>query len=247
MYLSKPSSVTHILFDLDGLLVDSEVYYEKAYFEVCGKYGEVFDWNLKVKITGRPEKEGAEILCRQLSLPINADQFVSETRMLFETHLKETQLMPGVKKLLDHLHKNEIPMAIASSSDIKEFPLKTSKIHEVFPGSYFHHKVFSPQEPLVKQPKPFPDIFLVARDKFSYHSASKGQTLPPPSSFLVFEDSVSGVIGGCRAGMQVVWIPDPRMDVPNTLKMLPELQPTLILPSMKEFKPEDFGLPKFDE
>lgn len=116
--------------------------------------------------------------------------------------------------------------------------MKTEKWGHEF-RDYFHHILLAPEEPLVKNCKPAPDTFLVCRDRFP-------DPKPAPDSCLVFEDSVAGVIAGVRAGMPVVNIPDPRLDVEEVMKQEPDFRPTLILKSMEEFKPEFFGLPAFE-
>jgi pseudouridine-5'-monophosphatase len=77
----------------------------------------------------------------------------------------------------------------------------------------------------------FPDTFLVCAQKFD-------QSPTDNKRVLVFEDSVSGVNAALAAGMQCVWVPDPRLDKST--------QPaTLIIDSLEHFKPEAFGLPSF--
>ena len=239
--MTSDSRATHILFDFDGTLVDSEVATEKAMYNLCKKYNSEFNWSINLKFMGRSWT--AEMIHGHLQLPIPAEQFLQEFNEEYPSLLTETQLMPGVERLLNHLKKHEIPMAIATSSRRKWYCCKISKIGHKF-TDYFHHLLFGPEDPRVKQTKPSPDIFLVCRQMFA---ESNQESLPPTSSFLVFEDSVQGVIAGLRAGMQVVWIPDPRMDTQEMMKKEPELRPTMILSSMKDFKPEVFGLPPFDD
>lgn len=128
-------------------------------------------------------------------------------------------------------------MAIASSSKGKWFEVKTHKLGQKF-RDYFSHILLAPEEPLVKNCKPAPDTFLICMQRFP-------DPKPTPTDCLVFEDSVSGVMAGVRAGMQVVNIPDLRLDVDDIMAREPDFRPTLVLKSMQDFQPEMFGLPAF--
>ena len=226
------------------MTTDSEIHYEIGMRNVCQKYGKNFDWETKVKIMGTTGKVTAQMICQLLDLPIPPKQFMKEVEDEYPKLFPETRMMPGVERVLNHMKKHTIPIAIASSSKKKWFDVKVEKFEPQF-SSYFHHILLAPEDPRVKACKPAPDTFLVCREMFS--EKCNGHPLPPASSFLVFEDSVSGVIAGVRAGMQVVMIPDPRMDVQSMKRKEPDLRPTLILSSMKDFKPQVFGLPPFDD
>ena len=76
----------------------------------------------------------------------------------------------GAEKLIQHLHKNNIPIAVATGSDKQGYDLKTSSHTELF--KLFSHIVLSSEDPDVKHGKPAPDCFNVASDRFS----SKPQT-----------------------------------------------------------------------
>lgn len=187
---------------------------------------------------GTTARQGAEIVIDRLKLPLKPEEFM---KMADEEYLKVfplVQFLPGVERLLDHLRNCKVPMAIASSSKRISFELKTEKFGEKFrPGYYFHHILLASDDPEVKKGKPAPDTFLICRQRFD--------PVPAICDCLVFEDSESGAIAGCRAGMQTVMIPDARLDVQESMREHPDLKPCLILPSMLDFKPEAFGLPPF--
>jgi len=70
----------------------------------------------------------------------------------------------GVEKLLHHLKKNNVPIALATSSSQESSDLKTQKWQHIF--DLFNHKVYGGSDPEVLHGKPSPDIFLVAAQRF---------------------------------------------------------------------------------
>ena len=85
--------------------------------------------------------------------------------------------------------------------------------------------------PRIKQGKPAPDIFLLAAKRLGVE----------PKECLVFEDAPSGTEAAIAAGMSVVVVPHPEMDC-NHFKNASQ-----IIPSLKDFEPESWGLPRFTE
>lgn len=71
----------------------------------------------------------------------------------------------GAKQLIEHLHKKNVPIALATSSSKESYDLKVNKHHkELF--SLFPNKTFGSSDPDVKNGKPHPDIFLVSANRF---------------------------------------------------------------------------------
>ncbi len=137
-----------------------------------------------------------------------------------------------MERLLKHLKAKGVPIAVATSSGKDYFDLKTQRHQELF--GIFDHIVTGHSDSEVKRGKPFPDINLVCASRFQ----------PParPENCLVFEDSPNGVEAALAAGMQCVMIPDKMMfTTPQFMK-----RAHLVLPSMFDFKPEEFGLPAFE-
>lgn len=222
--------VSHVLFDLDGLLIDSERLYTEAFSKVCAKYDKTFTWEIKSTLLGFQGHECAEKIIKALNIPITVEEFMSDCQKTNQEVFTNVQLMPGARKLVEHLNKNGVQIALATSSSQESVTLKM-KDHTDFLKN-FHHLTMGSSDPDVTKGKPDPAIFLVCASRFP--------DKPKPENCLVFEDAVNGVKAAVAANMQVVAVPDPRIDK-EELK-----HATLVLNSLEEFEPELFGLPAYN-
>ncbi|XP_065304275.1 uncharacterized protein [Dermacentor albipictus] len=223
-------SVSHVIFDLDGLLLDTEKLYTGAAETVASRYGKKFTWDLKKRVMGTPDADAARTIVESLGLPLTPDEYMAAVDQIYEKTFPTAQLMPGADRLVRHLYAHGIPMAIATSSKPASFDLKMMQHHDFL--AFFHH-VCSGGDPEVRRGKPHPDIFIV--------TASKFDKKPAPQKVLVFEDSTMGVTAALAAGMQVVMVPDSRMDEDS------KRQATTCIKTLMDFKPELFGLPPFED
>ena len=92
MRLARP--VTAVVFDMDGVLLDTERLYTEATQQIVGRFGKVFDWSIKGHMIGRPARDSARYLVDALELPITPDDYLREREALFETLMPTAEAVP---------------------------------------------------------------------------------------------------------------------------------------------------------
>ena len=213
-----------ILYDMDGLLLDTENFYTDVTQQIVSRYGKNFDWSIKSQMLGRPAFESARTLVRVLELPIQPEDYLLERKALLNQRFPEAEAMPGAIELTQRMKMAGVPQAVATSSTKESYTLKTTK-HQNWFAEF--DAIVTGDHPNVQNGKPAPDIFLVAARKLGV----------APNECLVFEDAPAGVEAARAAGMRVVVVPDPQMDQ----KLVKDAD--LKLNSLQEFEPSDWSLP----
>nr|XP_018916485.1 PREDICTED: pseudouridine-5'-phosphatase-like [Bemisia tabaci] len=217
---NKFKPVTHCIFDLDGLLLDSEKIYRVAFSAVIARYGRVYTNEAKMKVIGKQPLDSLRTLIDLLKIEgATPEKLAEEIKELMKVWIKDAKFKPGAKKLIRHLAAHKIPMAIATSAWVEMVDILRACHRKTF--SLFHHIVVSDTDPEVARSKPAPDIFFVGASRFPKN--------PPPERCLVFEDSPSGVLAAKRARMQVVMVPD------SMVTQGYKDQATLIINSLENF------------
>lgn len=219
-------SITHVIYDLDGLLLDTESLHERVNSEVAKRYGKTFNTATKMAIAGRPTSDSVRILVDLLQLPMTTEEYLVERNKLLYPLYGTAKVLPGTVELIQHLADHHVPQAIASSSSRHHFEMKTINHQQWL--QLFKITTLG-DDPEIKQGKPAPDIFLLTAKRLKAN----------PEQCLVFEDSVAGMLAAIAAGMSVVVIPDPVFDS-QLFKAADQ-----ILTSMTEFNPQDWNLPGY--
>ena len=221
-------NISCLIYDMDGLLLDTEGIYTEVTQQIVGEYGKVFDWSVKEKIIGRRSIQAAEIIVESLDLPISPQDYLDSRKDVLLEKFKDTEALPGAKEMTTHFFKLGIPQAIATSSSSPMFEAKFEKHKKWF--SQFT-QIVRGDDPELKEGKPAPDIFLLAANRVGVD----------PAECLVFEDAPTGTEAALAAGMSVVVVPDPNMNHCHYKNA------SQIISSLKDFDPEYWGLPKFAE
>ena len=182
-----------VIFDMDGLLLDTEALATKAGMSAFAKAGLDAPASLFHALIGVDSAT-----CRQLVIDLFGDQVDMEAvndewdRHFFELIQSDIPMKPGVETLMTALDKAGIPYAIATSSDRHSAQHK-AKVTGL--GKRVQHIVSAD---CVANRKPAPDPYLKA-------AALLGV---PPEKCLAFEDSDPGATAALAAGMTVVQVPD---------------------------------------
>ena len=192
-----------VIFDLDGLLADTEIISLKVYQELLRDFGIPFtEETYSRDYSGHREEENVQRFLDTYDLPWNFDQTLDKVYELEAQILaKGVNLKKGAKNLLTYLQREGIPIALATSS-VESRARMILDSNEIL--SLFDHLVFAKD---VKRSKPFPDIFLKACSDLNVL----------PENCLVLEDSEAGIEAASRAGIPVICIPDLKMPAQSFL------------------------------
>jgi pseudouridine 5'-phosphatase len=184
-----------VLFDLDGVLLDTEPLYTEATQAVVGEFGKRFDWSLKRELIGTSEHNGARMVIEGLGLPLTPDEYLTRRKPFLDRLFERCPAMPGMETLVTDLVARGVRLAVATSSALPLYTVKSA------PHGWFglFAAVVCGDDSRVRALKPAPDIFLAAAAELDV----------PPAACVVVEDSPAGVRAGCAAGMHVIAAPDP--------------------------------------
>ncbi|KAK4784891.1 hypothetical protein SAY86_019259 [Trapa natans] len=217
------TGISAVILDLDGTLIDSESGSKGVVKDFLAKYGRVMKEDNKR--LGKTLKESAISIIQDYDLPLSPDQFIQEITPLFREKWLQTKPMPGATRLIKHLHKHGVPIALASNSLLDYIETKISNQNgwrECFSAIVGSDNV--------KSGKPSPDIFIEAAERMGVDAAR----------CLVVEDSLVGVKAAKAAKMKVVAVPSLQETDCSSLA-------DIELNSLLEFEPEKWGLPPFND
>lgn len=202
--MTLPRKVHAVVFDMDGLLFDTEALYRDATVAAAIEAGHDMPLELYLSTIGTPLQGTREIFEAHYGSGFGFDEFWAKARQRFAAVLEtELRLKAGVLELLSLLDELALPRAIATSSHheharhhLGAFGL-TGRFHAVIAhGDYAHGK-------------PHPDPFLTAAERLGVD----------PALCLALEDSYLGVRAASSAGMMTIMVPDLMMATPEMTQL----------------------------
>ncbi|MGT2784937.1 HAD family hydrolase [Streptococcus merionis] len=192
-----------VIFDMDGLLIDSEVISLAIYQNLLSRFGCSFTKETyAAHYSGRTEEANVKRLLATYHLDWSFEQalenvYAEEAKLISQG----VALKSGAKELLEDLISRQVAIGLATSS-VKERALTILNQHHLLPC--FDQMVFGHE---VEHGKPAPDIFIRACEKLGFE----------PKECLVLEDSESGVQAAHAAGVPVICVPDMKRPSSETL------------------------------
>ena len=202
-----------VIFDMDGLLVDSEVRAIKAWCAVASEYGIPNIEALFPYMMGTKPETRKVIFENHYGTEFNFSECNEKVRDLAHGYEMETPipLKPGAKELLVYLSKQGFKIGLASSGK-RETIERRMKGH----GLWQYFDVIISGE-MVKISKPDPEIFLLCAQKLG----------SDPADCTVLEDSPNGITAAHTAGMRPIMVPDLYMPEENIASMAYAVYPSL--------------------
>ena len=186
-------SVEAVIFDLDGLMVDSEPLAKQAWRTLLARHGHTLDQETINAMFGLRLADSSLLVKERFGLPLPAPQIAAEEKHIFMALLDSNlRPMPGLSDLLRAVDARGLPRAVATSSglDYALMALRTVGVADGFAAIVTGDDVV--------RGKPAPDIYLAAAAELGRQAAS----------CLALEDSPIGVSAAKAAGMRCVAVPN---------------------------------------
>jgi HAD superfamily hydrolase (TIGR01509 family) len=183
-----------VIFDMDGLLLDTETLWHAAEVELFRRHGGEFTWDDKMAVIGTSFAITAEYFARRLDLPRErGDALVEEMiGLMHELVRRQVDARPGAVELVNALDARPgMRLGLASNSPrfLVDDALATAGLADAFEAIVTSDDV--------EHPKPAPDIYLLACTRLAVD----------PSEALALEDSPSGIAAAKAAGLACIAVP----------------------------------------
>jgi HAD superfamily hydrolase (TIGR01509 family) len=213
-------TVSAVIFDLDGVLLDSEAAWDSARRELVRERGGQWTERATREMMGMSSPEWSRYLAEELGVDLEPDAISAQVvARLLAAYRDALPLLPGATDAVERL-ADRWPLGLASSSnrEVIDLVLRTSDL-----GRHFRVSVSSEE---VARGKPAPDVYEEAARRLDHR----------PAACVAIEDSENGIRSAVAAGMRVIALPNAQFPPPpqaleladRTIGSLAELTPTLV-------------------
>jgi HAD superfamily hydrolase (TIGR01509 family) len=212
------TAITAVIFDMDGVLVDSEQLWDEVREQLAHERGGRWHERAQAEMMGMSSPEWSRYMHDVIGLAESPEEINAEVvRRLLARYRVALPLLPGAVEAVERLAEHW-PLGLASSSnrEVIHAVLEAAGIAEQFRATVSSEEV--------ERGKPAPDVYLEAARKLEQE----------PSRCAAIEDSRNGIRAAHAAGMRVVTIPNPHY--PPTSDVL--AQADVVLASLDELTPE---------
>ena len=204
-----------IIFDLDGVLADSETWWTQIDAKLLGEYGVTYHGEHHQNVVGVSYRIAVEFFKKAFGLSAPTEEMMRRRgEIATEFFANRVGLFPNVKEVLEELRQMKLRLAVATSS-VSASARPFLDRHQL---TGFFEVIVTGEE--VEHGKPAPDIYLCAAKQLGI----------PSEECLVVEDALPGVAAARAAKMRVVAIPDRRFVDPRNY----EKEADYVLNSLKE-------------
>lgn len=185
--------VKAVIFDFDGLMVESEGIAYRVWRQVVAEYGSEMSAEFYRKFIGTTPEETVVEICESLGLPISPQELQQRYwDQRTETMCVEARAVDGLVALIDDLRQRRLPVGVASNSP-------TSYVERVLEALQLRKKILTViGSDQVKQGKPAPDVYLATAEALTVD----------PGDIVAIEDSPTGIRSAIHAGMTCYTIPN---------------------------------------
>ena len=177
-----------VLFDMDGVIVDTEPLHRKAYFKTFENLNITVSEEFYTSLTGCSTKEATAKIKEKYQLNVSPEDITTSKRTYFKHYFDTDEnfdLLPGVRELITHYYENDVKLVLASSASMNTINWVFDKFDI---GKYFMGKISGAE---LEESKPNPEIFIKAAE-------IAGE---PKENCMVIEDSTNGIAAAHAAGI----------------------------------------------
>ena len=180
-----------IIFDMDGLMIDSERLYRQAQHDIARQFDKIMTEEIRMKMMGRKPIESLRLFVKELDIPMDPAELLEKRNDVMREKLKNDLVpMPGLTHIIDTFHgKLKLAVCTGAQEEFLDIVVDQLGIRDKF-------AVLQNSDD-IENGKPHPEIYLKTCQRLGL----------PPGECIVLEDALNGVLAGKRAGCYVIAVP----------------------------------------